>query len=62
MKFKKQYSLKEIKYEVEMMMLEGRERINFLELMTLIGFDKKDIAKFYKEFIGKREYYYPKDR
>jgi len=25
-------------------------------------FDKKDIAKFYKEFIGKREYYYPKER
>lgn len=62
MTFKKQYSLKEIKYEVEMMMLEGRERINFLELMTLIGFDKKDIAKFYKEFVGKREYYYPKER
>lgn len=62
MKFKKVYSLEQIKSEAEMMMRQGRERINFLELMTLIGFDKKDIAKFYKEFIGKREYYYPKER
>ena len=62
MKFKKLYSLKEIKYEVERMMSGGRDKINFLELMTLIGFDKKDIGKFYREFIGKREYYNPKER
>jgi len=62
MKFRKVYSLKQIKSAAEMMMSEGRERINFLELITLVGFDKKDIAKFYKEFIGRREYYYPEDR
>jgi len=62
MKFKKQYSLKEIKEEVEFLMLQGEKRINFLELITAIGFDKKDIANFYKWYIGKREYYYPKER
>jgi len=59
---RKRYTIKSLQSMVNTFNSEGKKTVNLLEILIEIGFNKKDIAKFYKEFIGKREYYHTEKR
>ena len=55
--YRKKYKLKKLKEDIDYLIAQGKKTINFLELITEVGFDPRDIKEIYKTLINGREYY-----